>query len=193
MCRFIRMCIFLPTSPVGFVCGVFYLCRCIALLLLVLVMFFFIPWWPCFWLQSSLFCSVAASARLGGHFCRHTCVSLHTKLCLLVVCVCLLCGPMCVPVSLWISTLIYVHACFFLFACGEFYYQCLPCLSLVWGWWWPWLLGCFAVSLSFRLFYTVRAVPALNFFFTLIDCVTFRGLASLITFVNCLAALLCHL
>ena len=193
MCRFIRMCIFLPTSPVGFVCGVFTCAGALLCFFWFWLCFFFIPWWPCYWLQSSLFCSVAASARLGGHFCRHTCVSLHTKLCLLVVCVCLLCGPMCVPVSLWISTLIYVHACFFLFACGEFYYQCLPCLSLVWGWWWPWLLGCFAVPLAFDFFYTVRAVPALNFFFTLIDCVTFRGLASLITFVNCLAALLCHL
>ena len=193
MCRFIRVCIFLPTSPVGFVCGVFTCAGALLCFFWFWLCFFFIPWWPCFWLQSSLFCSVAASARLGGHFCRHTCVSLHTKLCWLVVCVCLLCGPMCVPVSLWISTLIYVHACFFLFACGEFYYQCLPCLSLVWGWWWPWLLGCFAVPLAFDYF--IRFVPYLLwiFFFTLIDCVTFRGLASLITFVNCLAALLCHL
>ena len=193
MCRFIRMCIFLPTSPVGFVCGVFTCAGALLCLFWFWLCFFFIPWWPCYWLQSSLFCSVAASARLGGHFCRHACVSLHTKLCLLVVCVCLLCGPMCVPVSLWISTLIYVHACFFLFACGEFYYQCLPCLSLVWGWWWPWLLGCFAVPLAFD--FLIRFVPYLlwKFFFTLIDCVTFRGLASLVTFVNCLAALLCHL
>ena len=54
-------------------------------------------------------------------------------------------------------------------------------------------LGALQFPLAFDFFYTVRAVPALNFFFTLIDCVTFRGLASLITFVNCLAALLCHL
>ena len=95
--------------PCRFCLRCFYLCRCIALLLLVLVMFFFIPWWPCFWLQSSLFCSVAASARLGGHFCRHTCVSLHTKLCCWW-CVCVFCvGP-----------------CVFLYLCGYLlWYMCM--------------------------------------------------------------------
>lgn len=95
-----------------------------------------IPWCPYYCLQSFFFCSVTAYARFGGHICMHTCVSLHAKLCLFVVCVSLsvwvhVCS--CIFVCLYIGNLVYVHACFFLFTWGVWYYQYFPCYSLVCG------------------------------------------------------------
>ena len=88
-CVGIYACIYFCPLPLWVLSAVFVsLWGCVALHLLVLVMFLFHDWMAFLCLRSSLVCSVAAFARFGGLLCMHACV-LYMRSCVCLWCVCL--------------------------------------------------------------------------------------------------------